>query len=70
MRIIIRSIQAEILNTSTMDNDDFLINHWIIQYEIVDSEHSIKGILKWTAVPIPYKIIKFITQFYDKRKNK
>ncbi len=71
MRIKINSIRADLLDASTMNENEFLIDHWDIDYEIdnIDTigKHSVRGTLKWTAVPIPYKIIKFITWFYGKK---
>jgi hypothetical protein len=70
MRITIKSIEAEIINASTNTEDNFIIDYWVIKYEIILEEgHTIEGTLKWDAVPYIYKIIKFIKWFYGKRNT-
>jgi len=70
MIIIIKSIEAELTDISTMEGSNFRIDRWVIQYEIViEHDHIIQGRLNWNAVPIPYKIIKFINWFYGKRNT-
>ena len=34
MKITIKSIEAEIIDTSTPLEDQFIINHWIVKYEV------------------------------------
>lgn len=71
MRIIIKSIEANLIDTSTIEEDNYLIKHWVIKYEIlfIEEGHNIQGSLDWTAVPNIYKIIKFIKWFYGKRNT-
>ena len=70
MKITINSIEAQITNNSTYEENSFLINRWVIRYEIiVEHDHVIEGKLNWNAVPNPDKIIKYITWFYGKRNT-
>lgn len=70
MRITIESIEADIINTSTLTENSFDINRWVVKYEIViDHDHVIKGRLNWSAIPNSYKILKFINWFYEKRNT-
>lgn len=71
LKITIESIEAVLINASTNEKDDFLIDHWIIKYEIIieEQEHTVQGWLKWNATPNPYMIIKFINWFYGKRNT-
>ena len=70
MKITIVSIEADIINTSTLTENSFDISRWIIKYEIIiEHDHVIQGKLNWSAIPNPYKIIKYITWFYGKRNT-
>lgn len=69
MKIMINSIKAAIVDSSTLEDNNYVIAHWIVQYEISDSDHFIQGTLKWTEVPNIYKILKFINWFYGKRNT-
>jgi hypothetical protein len=70
MKITIHSIEAQITDTSTMSENVFIIQRWVVKYEIVmEHDHVIQGRLNWSAVPNAYKIIKYITWFYGKRNT-
>jgi hypothetical protein len=73
MRIIINSITANLIDTSTTKVTSFLIKDWTIEYEIPNIDpidgHSIRGTLKWKAQLNEYKIIKFLKWFYGKRNT-
>ena len=70
MKIQINSIEANILDISTLTESNFKISRWVVKYEIViEHDHVIQGKLNWNAVPNEYKIIKFINWFYAKRNT-
>lgn len=73
MIVIINSITANLVDTSTNEGSSFQIASWTIEYEILNldpiSHHSIRGTLKWTAVPNTYKIIKYLQWFYGRRNT-
>lgn len=70
MIILINSIEADIRDTSTLTESSFIITGYTVQYEVdFTAEHSIRGTLKWNAVPDEHKIIKYITWFYEKRNK-
>ena len=70
MKITIESINAEVTDLFTFQENNFKINRWVIKYEIVfEHDHVIQGRLNWNAVPNEYKILKFIKWFYAKRNT-
>ena len=70
MKITINSIEAQLTDTSTFEKSEFLINRWVVKYEVViDHEHTVEGWLAWNGLPDTYKIIKYITWFYGKRNT-
>jgi hypothetical protein len=70
MKIVIKSIEAEIINKSTVEENEFLISRWVVTYEIIiEHDHVLQGRLNWYATPNTYKIMKFINWFYDKRNT-
>ena len=71
MKITITSIEAQIIDTSTVSENSFDISRWLVKYTIIiEHDHVIQGRLNWSAIPNTYKIIKFITWFYGKTKSK
>lgn len=67
MKIIIIRIEANILDRSTSEAEDFMINNWTVYYHITfSSVDQITGSIEWSAVPVAYKILKFLRQRYDK----
>ena len=50
MRIIIKSIQAELSDISTKEKNDYIILYWIIKYEIISYQplkHKVEGEFYW-----------------------
>jgi hypothetical protein len=67
MKIIIDSIKAEVIDTSTVTENDFLIAQWIIRYTVMfppKKETHISGSLSINILPNPKFIIDFIKDLY------
>jgi hypothetical protein len=63
MRLIIKSIEADILDLSTHSGDEFAISSWIIRYELTKNLHPlhvISGELQWTYSPDIKEIMDYI----------
>jgi hypothetical protein len=66
MRIIINNIDANIVNTSTAEKDDFMINFWKIRYTVhFDSDHFIEGNINWFDPPFMQEILNTLRKLYD-----
>ncbi len=67
MRIIIDSIQASVMDTSTNTENDFLITEWITEYTVKfpPLQHTyVSGSLSINVPPDPKVIIDFIEDLY------
>jgi hypothetical protein len=67
MRIQIKSIEADLLDTSTFEEESCIVSYWIIKYHIVFYNpylHSIDGTLAWKEIPNITDIIKHIEKHY------
>lgn len=75
MRVVIKSIEAELANTSSVSEDSFIITYWVVKYEIiVNSNYPFqdmtgKLMYRWKLPPMK-KIIKQIRGFYDSQRPK
>ena len=69
MQIEIKSIDAQLINSSTNTESSCIISNWVVHYKISNPDHVIEGWLKWTAVPVAYKIIKYLQWYYGKRNT-
>jgi len=67
MRIVITDIRARIIDASTKEESNFIIQDWIVSYHITFSPVDvISGSIEWSAVPVMHTIIKFLTHRYAK----
>jgi hypothetical protein len=66
MRITIKDIEAKIIDSSTMDHDDFLIECWIVRYRVDfdNYAHSVEGRFEWNDPPFIKEILSTIKGFY------
>lgn len=76
MKIKIRSIEAEIIDTSTLLEDQFIINHWIVKYEVWFPPRQythIEGAILLESddgvVPV-HKIMSWLHSIYDGMEEK
>ena len=67
MRIIIDSIQASVMDTSTNTENDFLITEWITEYTVKFpplQRTQVRGVLTSNVPPTPEAIINFLEDVY------
>jgi len=68
MRIAIYTIRAKILDASTNEEDDYIIEKWTIEYmvDFLDG-HTVHGQFDWLVMPDMKEILKFIREFHGNK---
>ena len=67
MRIRIKSIEASLLDLSTMDEEKVVIKGWWIKYQVtsIDPQQEIEATLFWEYFPDENLIMKHLKQMWE-----
>jgi hypothetical protein len=66
MILKIKSIDAEILDVSTVSENVFIVNKWIIRYHIdFINDHTVDGQFSWIGNPHMPDIMRYIRKCYE-----
>jgi hypothetical protein len=65
VNITIKSIEAKLLDTSTLSKRDFMIMGWLVKYEKeihndLNLNHHIEGEIEWRKLPSIDEIMEFL----------